>query len=170
MHPDLITPWHKPKQALSTTHCSYPQWANVRLFSAAGHADLPALNSRMLLQSRRLPVTRWCACHSNMTSLLGEPALFSVRVYQCNCPVAPSDLDRLVSGYRLTQADLTGKAALFIPGHESNSPVVSSGFDRLISGYALYRDTASLRDPYFIPGGLEIGEPTVRPKKAKPSS
>ena len=36
-----------------------------------------------------------------MTALLGEAAFF-IPGYECNAPVAPSDFDRLISGYRLT--------------------------------------------------------------------
>ena len=42
---------------------------------------------------------------SNVTALLGEAALF-IPGYECDSPVAPSDFDRLVSGYRLTQTAL----------------------------------------------------------------
>ena len=37
--------------------------------------------------------------------LIGEVALF-IPGYECNSAVAPSDFDRLVSGYRLTQTAL----------------------------------------------------------------
>ena len=42
---------------------------------------------------------------SSLTALLGEAALF-VPGYECDSLliVAPSDFDRLISGYRLTQA------------------------------------------------------------------
>ena len=47
---------------------------------------------------------------ANMTALLGgggkPPCLF--RVYERNSSVAPSDFDRLVSGYHLTQTALLG--------------------------------------------------------------
>ena len=35
-----------------------------------------------------------------MTALLGEAALF-IPGYECISPVAPSDFDHLISGYRL---------------------------------------------------------------------
>ena len=38
----------------------------------------------------------------------------------------PSDVDRLLSGYRLVQTALLGEAALFIPGYEQ--------YDRLMGG------------------------------------
>ena len=43
-----------------------------------------------------------------MTTLLGEAALF-VPGCECSFPVAPSGLDRLMSGYRLTQTALWGE-------------------------------------------------------------
>ena len=42
---------------------------------------------------------------SKMTALLGEAALF-VPGYERSSPVAPSDLDRLIEGYRLAQTAL----------------------------------------------------------------
>ena len=46
-------------------------------------------------------------CQGNMTASLGGAALFIPR-YECDSPVAPSDFDRLISGYRLTQTPLLG--------------------------------------------------------------
>lgn len=40
-----------------------------------------------------------------MTALLGEAAIF-IPGYECHSPVAPSDFDRLISGYRLTGGPL----------------------------------------------------------------
>ena len=48
---------------------------------------------------------RWCAIESNVTALYEEVALF-VPGYECTSPVGPSDFDRLISGYRLTQTAL----------------------------------------------------------------
>ena len=73
-----------------------------------------------------------------MTALLGEPALFTPG-YECDSPVAPSDLNRLISVYRLAQTALLGEPALFTPGYECDSPVAPSVLT------ALYRDTALLR-------------------------
>ena len=39
-------------------------------------------------------------CQSNMTVLPGEAALF-IPAYECNSPAAPSDVDRLISRYRV---------------------------------------------------------------------
>ena len=40
-------------------------------------------------------------CQSNMTALVGEAALL-IPGHECSSPAAPSDFDRLISGYRLT--------------------------------------------------------------------
>ena len=48
------------------------------------------------------PLKAVVVCHRNMTALLREAALFTPG-YECDSPVAPSDLDRLMSGYRLIQ-------------------------------------------------------------------
>ena len=45
-------------------------------------------------------VKRWCARASDMTALLGQAALL-IPGYECYSPVAPSDFDRPISGYRL---------------------------------------------------------------------
>ena len=61
--------------------------------------------------SRGPPVRRWC-CQSNTTALLVEAAFFIPR-YERNPPVAPSDYDRLVSGYRLISGYSLTQTALY---------------------------------------------------------
>ena len=43
----------------------------------------------------------------HMIALWGEAVLL-ILGYECNSPVAPSDIERLTSGYRLTQTALYG--------------------------------------------------------------
>ena len=82
----------------------------------------------------------------------GKPP-FSPYSYPCcesRSPVAPSDFDGLISGYRLTQTAVYRDTALLRPIYIGIPPYS----DRLISGYrltqtALYRDTALLRPPYI---------------------
>lgn len=52
--------------------------------------------------SSRAPPGETVVCQSNMTPLLGESLLF-IPGYACSPPVTPSDFDRLISEYRLTQ-------------------------------------------------------------------
>ena len=83
-------------------------------------------------------------CESILTALSGEAALF-VQSYECNSPVAPSDFDRFISGYRLiwgyrllsryrlTQTALYRDTTLVRPPYNGISPYS----DRLMSGYRL---------------------------------
>ena len=50
-------------------------------------------------------------CPSNMTALLGGAALF-IPSYECNSPIAPSNFDRLISGYRLIGGPLLYRRVL----------------------------------------------------------
>ena len=118
-----------------------------------------------------------------MTALWGEAALFTPR-YDCNSPVAPTDLaalyrdtallrdtalfrppytgiphfsDRLIGIYRLVQTAMYRDAALFGPpciGIPHYSDRVCGGY-RLVQA-ALYRDTA-------LPRPLDWRTPTVTP-------
>ena len=65
--------------------------------------------ARLLLkvQGRGPAVRRWCAIESNTTASLGEAALV-IPGYEYYSTVAPSDFDRLISGYRLTQTAFLG--------------------------------------------------------------
>ena len=83
-----------------------------------------------------------------MTALLEEAALF-ILGNECNSPAAPSDVDRLVSGYRTTQTASPGDGKRFRPPYVG----IPHYSDRLIGGRqailtAFYRDTALLRPPY----------------------
>ena len=51
------------------------------------------------------PARRWCAIESNLTALLRGAAVF-VPGYECKAPIAPTDFDRRVSRYCLTQTAL----------------------------------------------------------------
>ena len=57
----------------------------------------------MIHKSRGPPPYNAVVCKSNTTALLGEAAVFFPG-YQCDSPAAPSHFDRLMSGYRVTQA------------------------------------------------------------------
>ena len=95
-------------------------------------------------------------CQSNMTALLSKAALFISR-YECNSPVAPSDLDRLISEYRLAQTALVGDPYCtsrgFLPPY-IGIPPYSNGlvggslpyFDRPTSGYRLIGGGPSLTE------------------------
>ena len=54
-------------------------------------------------------------CQSDVTALCGEAALF-IPGFESNSPVVPtsSDIDRLVSGYRIIQTALLGNPAIVV--------------------------------------------------------
>ena len=54
----------------------------------------------MVLRTTAYIVKRRCAIDGNITALWREPALF-IPANECNTPVAPGDVDRLVSGTAL---------------------------------------------------------------------
>ena len=72
------------------------------------------------------------ACESIATALLRKAALFFPGK-GCNTPVAPSDFDRLLSGYSLTQTALYRDTDLLRPPYIGIPPYS----DRPISAYRL---------------------------------
>ena len=51
-------------------------------------------------------------CQSNMTALLREKPPYHLQVMSCHPPVAPSHVDHLISGFRLTQTASLGDPEL----------------------------------------------------------
>ena len=68
------------------------------------------------------PLSKAVVCESNITALLREAASF-IPGYECNSPVAPSDFNLLISGYRTTHTALLGNLyCCTVPPHRGRGP------------------------------------------------
>ena len=87
---------------------------------------MPSQNDRLFGGSRLIPnqhdrlIGEAALFQINMIALLGEAALF-LPGYECYSTVAPSDFDRLLSGYRLI----------------GGSRLIPNQYDRLVGGSRL---------------------------------